>query len=111
MAQTWQQLKDLINEVDPDSLDLSRLILINEVDFYAIATSENGENNIEDQGYSNDSETQTWEQLLNILNNLDENVLNQNRQITVEGQVYDAVATLSDDGGPKSLKDAGDLPS
>ncbi len=110
MAQTWQQLKDLINEVDPDSLNLTRLILINEVDFYSKATSEGNGNNIEDQGFPNDNETQTWGQLLNILNDLDENVLSQNRQITVEGQEYNAVATLSDDGGPKKLKDCGDLP-
>ncbi len=111
MTQTWQQLKDLINKVDPDSLNLTRLILINDIDFYSKATSEGNGNNIEDQGFPNDNETQTWSQLLNILNNSDEDVLSQKRQISVEGQYYDAVAVLSDDGGPKSLKDSGDHPS
>ncbi len=110
MTQTWQQLKDLINEVDPDSLNLTRLILINEVDFYSKATSEGNGNNIEDQGFSNDIETQTWGQLLDILNDLNENVLNEVRHTTVSGQVYNSVATLSDDGGPKTVKDSGGVP-
>jgi hypothetical protein len=57
-------------------------------------------------------ETQTWRQLLEILNAMDDNALDQTRTIEIAGQTYFSVATVEPGPvGHDEVKDRGHKPT
>lgn len=109
-TQSWQQLKNLLSELPPDTLETIRTIEVETQNYFsraelAIPSS------IDDLGTPEDTSLQTWGQLINILNDADPTALEQTRTINIEGSIYNSEATLSDDGGPLEVKDTAKPPT
>lgn len=110
-TQSWKQLQVLLDTQGPTVLDEVRRIDADEEDYYSIATLNGSGDAVVDCGYPSDGTTQTWGQLLNILNSLSNDDLNCTRTIDIEETTYDSVACLESHGGPVEVRDKGRRPT
>ncbi len=108
-TQTWQRLKTLLGELSADSLETIRTIEVESQNYFSSASLSDPDS-INDIGTPEDGNFQTWGQLFNLLNSVDEAILAQTRTINIEGHLCSATATIDNTGNPKEVKDQGKKP-
>ncbi len=108
-TQTWLQLKTLLENFE-GNLEVVRTIEANEKAYCTVATLNEISESIEDTGSPPDANTQTWADLLNLLNGLGTNELSKVREVLIGGEVFNSIAQTVDEGGATSVKDKGSRP-